>query len=167
MKEKRCWGEKVFCPHVPTDSPVSFSNATLSDGTYEGSAQGYQSEITVSDVVSGGIVTEIDIVEENDIPQFFESAKEIITKIIDKQSLEVDGITGATYSSKGIQNAVFNALQNAVVSGDLKINDIQITNEKHGKHGPHGKPGMHGPKKNDKILASWRGGDSSGSKRMW
>lgn len=66
--------------------------------------------------------------EENDTPQFFEQAKEIIHAIINSQSLEVDGITGATYSSKGIQNAVYHALQNAVIRGELKITNIQISN---------------------------------------
>ena len=122
------------------ESLVTFSGAILKDGTYEGSADGYASVIKVSVVVENGVVTDISIVEENDTPQFFEYAKEIINTILNKQSLEVDGITGATYSSKGIQNAVYDALQNAVVSGKLKISDIQISNG----HG-HGKP-RHRPK---------------------
>ena len=117
-----------------TDSLVTFSGAVLKDGTYEGSADGYVDTITVSVVVQKGAVTDISIVEENDTPQFFEQAKEIIHSMINSQSLEVDGITGATYSSKGIQNAVYHALQNAVIRGELKITDIQITNS----HG-HGK----------------------------
>lgn len=123
-----------------SDNVVTFSGATLKDGTYEGFAEGYASTITGSVVVENGAVTDISIVEENDTPQFFEYAKEIINTILNKQSLEVDGITGATYSSKGIQNAVYDALQNAVVSGKLKISDIQISNG----HG-HGKP-RHRPK---------------------
>ncbi|MGN0517590.1 MAG: FMN-binding protein [Acutalibacteraceae bacterium] len=107
---------------------VTFSGATLKDGTYQGSADGYIGVITVSVVVRNGSVTDISIVEENDTPQFFERAKEIINTIINGQSLEVDGITGATYSSKGIQDAVYNALQNAVISGELKITNIQISN---------------------------------------
>lgn len=121
------------------DSVVTFSGASLKDGIYEGSADGYASVITVSVVVENGAVTDISIVEENDTPQFFEYAKGIINTILDRQSLEVDGITGATYSSKGIQNAVYDALQNAVISGELKITDIQISNSRgHGK--PHHRP---------------------------
>ena len=89
-----------------SDSVVTFSGATLKDGPYEGSADGYASVITVSVVVENGAVTDISIVEENDTPQFFEYAKEIINTILNKQSLEVDGITGAPYSSKGIQKSV-------------------------------------------------------------
>ena len=119
-----------------SDSLVTFSGASLNDGTYEGTADGYNSVITVSVDVQGGFVTDIRIVDENDTPQYFERAKEVINTIMNRQSLEVDGITGVTYSSKGIQNAVYDALQKAVVSGELKITDIQISNG-HGHKKPH------------------------------
>lgn len=45
-------------------------------------------------------------------------SKDIINTILNKQSLEVDAVTGATYSSKGIINAVSDALSKAVVSGE-------------------------------------------------
>ena len=122
-----------------SENLVTFSGAILKDGTYEGAADGYASVIKVSVVVENGAVTDISIVEENDTPQFFEYAKGIINMILNKQSLEVDGITGATYSSKGIQNAVYDALQNAVISGGLKISDIQISNG-HGHGKPHHRP---------------------------
>lgn len=114
---------------------VVFSGATLKDGTYEGAAEGYNGDIKVSVVVQNGAVTDISIVEEKETPQYLQRAKEIIQTIVNGQSLEVDGITGATYSSKGIQNAVYNALQEAVISGKLKITDIQISNSR-----GHGKP---------------------------
>lgn len=117
------------------DSLVTFSGATLKDGTYQGSAEGYADVITVSVVVRNGSVTDISILEANDTQRYFERAKEIINTIINGQSLEVDGITGATYSSKGIQDAVYNALQNAVISGELKITNIQISNG-HGHRRP-------------------------------
>ena len=126
-----------------TDGLVTFSGAALKDGTYEGSADGYHGTITVSAVVGKGAVTEISIVEENDTPQFFERAKEIIDTIMNRQSLEVEGITGATYSSKGIQNAVYHALQNAVISGELKITEIQISNSHGHGHGPEHQRGMY------------------------
>lgn len=114
-----------------SDSLVTFSGATLKDGTYQGSADGFAGVITVSVVVSNGSVTDISIIDENDTPRYFERAKEMINSILYGQSLEVDGITGATYSSKGIQEAVYNALQNAVISGELKITSIQVS----GGHG--------------------------------
>lgn len=119
-----------------TDSEtfVTFSGASLKDGTYEGSAEGFKGTITVSVVVKNGLVTEISILDEKDTPQYFERAKEMIPSIIESQSLEVDAVTGATYSSKGILDAVYSALQNAVISGDLKITNIEISNGRgHGR----------------------------------
>lgn len=79
---------------------VSFSGAHLNDGVYEGAAEGYKSTIKVSVTVYNGAVTDIAILEENDTPDFFERAKEIIDRVIDGQSLEVDTVSGATYSSR-------------------------------------------------------------------
>lgn len=110
------------------NSLVTFSGATLKDGTYEGTADGFNGAITVSVVVRNGAAAEINIERENETPQFFVRAKEIINTIIHSQSLEVDGVTGATFSSKGIQKAVYNALQNAVTDGELKITEIQASN---------------------------------------
>lgn len=41
-------------------------------------------------------------------------AKDIIPKILDAQSAEVDTISGATFSSTGIKNATKQALDKAV-----------------------------------------------------
>lgn len=41
-----------------SDSLVTFSGASLNDGTYEGTADGYNSVITVSVDVQGGFVTD-------------------------------------------------------------------------------------------------------------
>lgn len=115
-----------------------FSNAQLKDGVYEGVAEGYIDTIKVSVAVEGGTVTEIEILEENDTPQFFERAKEIIDEIITNQSLNVDAVSGATYSSAGIINAVTNALEPAIVDGELEKNDTELPAEGHHRHGRPG-----------------------------
>ena len=96
----------------------------------------WQYYIADSVVVRNGAVTEINIERENETPQFFMRAKEIINTIIHSQSLEVDGVTDATFSSKGIQNAVYNALKHAVTDGELKITEIQVSPGAHGHRRP-------------------------------
>lgn len=108
-------------------SIVTFSGAQLQDGTYEGSAEGYDSTITVSVTVSGGQVTDITVVSEGDTPQYYERAVSIIDEILGNQSLEVDTVSGATFSSTGILNAVYNALQGAVVSGTLNVTSVDLS----------------------------------------
>lgn len=120
--------------HESNDS-VTFSGAHLNDGVYEGTAEGYKSTIKVSVTVFNGAVTDITILEENDTPEFFKRAKEIIARVIGGQSLEVDTVSGATYSSAGILNAVEQALESAVVDGELQKNDIELPTGFHHGHG--------------------------------
>ncbi len=85
----------------------------LKDGTYTGSGQGYKSTITVSVTISGGKITAIDIVSQDDDEPYFSNAKTLISQVIAKQSTSVDTVSGATYSSKGILVAIKNALDKA------------------------------------------------------
>lgn len=80
-------------------------------------------------------IADIEILEENDTPDFFERAEAIIDDIIDGQSLEVDTVSGATYSSSGILNAVNNALEEAVTDGELEKNDVEIPSGSEKRHG--------------------------------
>lgn len=115
-----------------SDSMVQFSGATLADGTYQGSAQGYSGTTTVEVTVAGGQVTDITVVSENDSPQFFARAQALLDTIIGQQSLEVDAVSGATFSSAGLINAVYDALGSAVTSGTLQVNSIDLSNVQRG-----------------------------------
>ena len=112
---------------------AQFSGATLTDGVYQGSATGYRSTITVSVTVSGGTVTDITVVSESDTASYFRRAETVIDTIIEEQSLEVDAVSGATYSSAGIVNAVSDALASAVDSGTLAVTEYTYTNN-HSNH---------------------------------
>lgn len=106
---------------------VTFSGATLKDGTYQGSADGYHGTIAVSVTVSDGKVTKISVDSENDTDRFFSSAESVLNTIVNQQSLDVDAVSGATFSSAGLINAVSDALQSAVTSGTLKVNNINLS----------------------------------------
>ena len=104
-------------------SVPDFSGAVLADGVYEGSAQGYKSTITVSVTVSGGAVTDIEVVGESDTANYFSQAEAVLDDIVSRQSLDVDSVSGATYSSEGLINAVYDALGGGVQSGTLGTSD--------------------------------------------
>ncbi|MEE8706098.1 MAG: FMN-binding protein [Oscillospiraceae bacterium] len=106
---------------------VTFSGAQLKDGVYQGTADGYKGTITVSVTVKNGQVTAIDVISKSDTDRYFDEAKSLLDKIIGQQSLQVDAVTGATFSSAGLINAVYSALQNAVVSGTLQVNNIKLS----------------------------------------
>ena len=80
------------------------------DGSYEGTATGFGGDITVD----GGKITAVDIVSaEKEDGAYLTMAEDIIPKIIDAQTSEVDTISGATFSSTGIKNATAQALESA------------------------------------------------------
>lgn len=90
----------------------------VSDGTYYGTGTGFAGKIKVAVTVKDKQITAIEIVEnEADDDTFFSRAKGVIDKIISGQTLEVDVVSGATYSSNGIISAVKNALTGAADSG--------------------------------------------------
>lgn len=93
----------------------SSQGGAYKDGTYTGSAQGFGGEIKVKVTVSGQKISAIDITEASgEDDAYLSMAKDIIGTILDKQTTEVDTISGATYSSTGIKNAVIQALEGAV-----------------------------------------------------
>ncbi len=92
-------------------TPVGTGSFDLEDGTYRGVGEGYAGKITVSVQIKDKTITDITVVNvEADDDAFFNRAKGVIDKIICSQKLDVDVISGATYSSRGIINAVKNAL---------------------------------------------------------
>lgn len=100
---------------------VYFSGAELADGYYRGSSDGYRGQIGLTVRVQGGKVTEISVYSQYETERYYNQAVSVIDTILAQQSLEVDTVSGATYSSRGIINAVYNALEGAVISGELKI----------------------------------------------
>ena len=82
----------------------------LEDGVYKGTGTGYAGDITVSVLIKDKQIVSIDILSSSDDAAFFTRAKAVIDKIIEGQMLDVDTVSGATFSSRGIISAVKNAL---------------------------------------------------------
>lgn len=87
---------------------------TYKDGTYNGSGIGYSGDIHISVTVSEGRITDITITETSDDKAYLEMAKRVIEEVIAGQSTEgVDTVSGATFSSRGILDAIEDALKGA------------------------------------------------------
>ena len=89
----------------------------LTDGVYKGTGTGYVGEITVAVQIKDKQIVAIDILSSSDDAAFFKRAQAVIDKSIEGQTLEVDTVSGATYSSRGIISAVKNALTGEKDSG--------------------------------------------------
>ena len=85
------------------------------DGTYTGEADGFGGTIQVEVKIEKNKIAEINVVSaEKEDGAYLSMAKDIIPKIIDAQSADVDTVSGATFSSTGIKNASEQALEKAV-----------------------------------------------------
>ena len=91
----------------------SIGSANLNDGVYTGSGQGYNGPIRVRVTVSGGNITNVEILSNSDDAPFFNRAKAVIGRLLGSPGKSVDTVSGATYSSRGIIDAVRNALSSA------------------------------------------------------
>lgn len=80
----------------------------ISDGLYEGSCSVFPVFVKVEVVVEGHTITDIDLVEHKNGKG--SAAEAIPDMVVKAQSLEVDSISGATYSSKAILKAIKGAL---------------------------------------------------------
>ncbi|TVR50937.1 MAG: RnfABCDGE type electron transport complex subunit D [Spirochaetaceae bacterium] len=82
-----------------------------SDGLFAGSARGYGGEIRVEVTVENGAVTAIDVVSHSETPDIGGPALgRIADAVIAAQSLDVDAVSGATASSRGILAAIGDAV---------------------------------------------------------
>ncbi len=106
---------KAQAANLGSGSAVAAADSgSWQDGTWTGTAQGYGGDVTVSVTIANKKITAIEVVSASaETPSFFSRAKAIIPKIIEAQNPDVDVVSGATYSSNGIINAVKNALTKA------------------------------------------------------
>lgn len=104
--------------------------SSLADGTYQGEGEGFRGTTSVSVTVENGKITDITVISYKDDEEFFARAKDtIISEIINAQSLDVSCVSGATFSSNGILEAVADALN---VNFD-NSNQYSSNRSEHGK----------------------------------
>lgn len=105
----------MFCAALT----VSIFGAEFKEGTYVGEAKGYRGEIKVEVKTSKNKIEEVKVVKNTDTPIISDAAaKKVPEQIVKYQSLRVDGVSGATGTSRALTSAVRNALKNSGV--DLK-----------------------------------------------
>ena len=90
------------------------------DGVYVGSSRGYGGAVRVQVTMENGSITEVELLDaSHETKQFLRRAKRLLTTVVDAQSWEVDAVSEATYTSRGILGAVQNALTGEVVNNPL------------------------------------------------
>lgn len=112
---------------LETPYSVSIESSEYRDGTYYGTGQGFAGQITVKVVISNGKIVSAQIVETTDDKAYIEKASVILDKFLSNNDAGIDTVSGATYSSKGIIEALQSALSKAKTVQDN--NQTQTTAE--------------------------------------
>ena len=82
----------------------------VQDGVYEGKSETDLVKVEVRVTVSNGEISDLEILKHE--CGLGKPAEEMIPTMIQKNDVEVDAITNATYSSEVIKDAIRNALRN-------------------------------------------------------
>ena len=84
-------------------------------GTYEGAGMGFGGEITVAVTVSATEITAIEVTNhDGEDPAYYDLAVSVTDAVLKKQKTDVDTVSGATFSSTGILEAISDAVGKAV-----------------------------------------------------
>ena len=122
----------VLCMAAYGAAPVQAENANLfTPGTYTGVGAGKNGDITVEVIFSADKIERITVVSHSETPSLSDAAiANIPTQIVESQSLGVDAVSGATYTSNGIVDAVADAVKQA--GGDVEaLKNVQIASGEH------------------------------------
>ena len=83
------------------------------EGIYYGTAEGYSGDVTVAVVIQDHTIKAILVTDTSDDEGFFGRAMDVVKQVVKKQSTDVDTVSGATYSSNGLLNAIKDAMTKA------------------------------------------------------
>lgn len=118
---------------MPEEPPVVeefVAPSTYRDGIYTGTARGFGGDITVQVTITDDTITDISIVSaEGETRSYFTKARYVISAMLTAGTPEVDTISGATYSSTGIINAVKSALMKAANDPEQAAESLETTTE--------------------------------------
>lgn len=113
-KDKTTKEETTEADSEDAEEESDDSENVYKDGTYTGSAQGFGGAITVEVTLASDEITDIQVTSAPGEDSAYRSQGEgVISSIISAQSTDVDTVSGATFSSTGIINAVVDALGKA------------------------------------------------------
>ena len=105
--------ESLFVKEKSTESLFDMSR-TLKDGTYTATVDGQSGPMTVVTTIEGGKIAAVEVTENNETPSIAAAALETVpAKIVETNSVDVDGVSGASLTSGRIMKAVAQCLTEA------------------------------------------------------
>ena len=112
--EKDSADNKESSDQTDSEETSDDSDNVYKNGTFEGSGTGYGGTITVQVTLEDDTITAVSVVSApGEDSAYLSQGENVINSIISEQSTDVDTISGATFSSTGILEAVNDALSKA------------------------------------------------------
>lgn len=94
-------------------------NNVYNDGTYESIAKGYGGDFKVETTIKDDKIKDVVVKENNETPSIGGVAiEQIIDKMKEKNTYDVDSVSGATKTSQALKGAVKGTLEQAKTSTD-------------------------------------------------
>ncbi len=106
----------------PAEEPEdTLPTLPYADGVYTGSSRGYGGQVKVQVTMEGGRITALEILDASHETAAFlkRASKRLTNTVLEAQTWEVDAVSEATYTSRGILGAIRNALTGEVVNNPL------------------------------------------------
>ena len=105
--------EQLFVKEKVAGAAFDMS-AALTDGEYTATVDGQEGPMTVKTVIAGGVIASVEVVENHETPTIAAAAMEQVpAAIVAGNTVDVDGVTGATMTSTRIMKAVAACLEQA------------------------------------------------------
>ncbi|MDU5952367.1 MAG: FMN-binding protein [Clostridiales bacterium] len=83
------------------------------NGTFTGSAPGYNGDMTVQVTIKNGWIAQTKITETKDDADYIAKIQPLMAAVMEKQTTKTDTVSGATFSSCGFLDAVDQAIEKA------------------------------------------------------
>jgi uncharacterized protein with FMN-binding domain len=122
------YGGNIAINNSLNSSNITATSSAYADGTYTGSGTGYRGTTKLSVKISNGKITSITTISTGDSSsQYNRAFSTVVNEIISSQSTNVQGVSGCTYSSNGIKEAVADALSQAKTTSTTSTSLETIT----------------------------------------
>ena len=106
-------GQKLTIPDGKAETKPQPTPAKMTPGTYTGTAMGFGGPIVVEATVTADAITAVKVTGVNETPDVGGAVLGRLGSLARTQGLEMDAVTGATYTSRGVKDALSVALAKA------------------------------------------------------
>ena len=120
-------GALAACNSAASSSTAASGDAIYTAGTYTGTATGI-GEVKVTMTFSETAITEVKVDTANETLELaVNSAEDFQTMLMDAQSAEIDGVSGATVTSNAVKEAAANCIQQAIGLTGVNASTMQTS----------------------------------------